>query len=135
MADTRTPQQRRRIMQAVKGKNTNPELVVRRLLHGMGYRYGLHVRALPGTPDIVLTRLKKVVLVHGCFWHAHGCKKGQPPKSRRGYWLPKLADNKRRDSAKRAALKALGWDVLVVWQCETKALPKLEKRLSRFVEN
>lgn len=121
-------------MQSVKGRDTKPEIAVRRLLHGMGYRYGLNVRGLPGTPDIVLRWRKKIVLVHGCFWHAHGCEKGRPPKSRKSYWLPKLVDNRVRDATKRKALEVLGWSVLVVWQCEIAAPEKLERRLRRFVE-
>lgn len=132
--DTRTPDQRRRIMQAVKSRNTAPELMVRRLLHAMGYRFRLHRKDLPGRPDIVLPKHRKVVFVHGCFWHAHGCPKGQPPKSRHDYWLPKLEANVNRDRAKIAELQQLGWSVLVVWQCETKDVDALRLRLQAFVD-
>lgn len=133
MPDTRSPEQRRRIMQAVKGKNTKPEWIVRRLLHRIGYRYRLHVKNLPGRPDIVFSRRKKAIFVHGCFWHAHGCRIGRPPKTRTAYWLPKLDENNRRDTSKQEQLRARGWSILVVWQCETKDLASLEFRLKEFL--
>ena len=122
-------------MQSVKSKNTGPELVVRRLLHGMGYRFRLHRKDLPGSPDIVLPKFKKVIFVHGCFWHWHGCSKGQLPKSRVKYWKTKLETNVKRDRTKREQLQGLGWKPLVVWQCETKDLEKLAKRLRVFVDD
>ena len=131
--DTRTPEQRRRIMQAVKTKDTKPELVVRRVLHRLGYRFRLHRRDLPGRPDIVLPRHRKIIFVHGCFWHWHGCAKGQPPRSRPEYWLPKLERNVKRDVTNIEQLESLGWRVLVVWQCETKELDRLTLRLQDFV--
>jgi DNA mismatch endonuclease (patch repair protein) len=134
MADTRTKEQRRRIMQAVKGKDTGPEWTVRRLLHSLGYRYRLHPRELPGKPDIVFSRRKKAIFVHGCFWHSHGCSIGQPPKSRLDYWLPKLHANKARDQHKAAQLAAMGWSVLTVWQCETKDQEALQEKLVTFVD-
>ncbi|MBL3554090.1 very short patch repair endonuclease [Rhodovulum sulfidophilum] len=132
--DTRLPEQRRRIMQAVKSKDTGPELCVRRLLHGMGYRFRLHRKDLPGTPDIVLPRHLKAIFVHGCFWHAHGCSKGRPPKSNLDYWLPKLEQNVYRDRTKMEQLDTLGWKALVVWQCETKNLEALSAKLRSFVD-
>lgn len=131
--DTRTPEQRRRIMQSVKQKNTKPELVVRQVLHRLGYRFRLHRKNLPGRPDIVLPRHRKAIFVHGCFWHWHGCPKGQLPKSRLDYWLPKLEGNVKRDRTKIEQLESLGWDVLVVWQCETRDLEELAVRLEAFV--
>ena len=131
--DTRTPEQRRKIMQSVKSKDTGPEMLVRRILHRLGYRFRLHRKDLPGRPDIVLPRHRKVILVHGCFWHAHGCAKGRPPKSRKDYWLPKLQENVRRDRTKLEHLEALGWQVMVVWQCETKDVEVLAARLKDFV--
>lgn len=131
--DTRSPEQRRRIMQAVKSKNTAPELRVRRLLHAMGYRFRLHRKDLPGRPDIVLPKHRKVIFVHGCFWHAHGCSKGKPPKSRLDYWLPKLEQNVKRDRTKTEQLESLGWTVLVVWQCETQDIEALVNRIQGFV--
>lgn len=132
--DTRSPEQRRRIMQAVKSKDTRPEMLVRRLLHSMGYRFRLHRKDLPGKPDIALPKHRKAIFVHGCFWHAHGCPKGQPPKSRLDYWQPKLDQNVERDRTKIEQLTAQGWRVLVVWQCETKDINVLAQRLKAFVD-
>ena len=120
-------------MARIGSKNTAPELVVRRLLHAMGYRFRLHRKDLPGTPDIVLPRFRKVILVHGCFWHAHGCKIGQPPKSRPEFWEPKLARNRARDEEKCAELHEAGWDVLTLWQCEIKDRTALAERLAAFL--
>ena len=133
MADTRTPAQRRRIMQAVKGKDTAPEISVRRLLHAAGFRYRLHAKSLPGRPDIVFPARGKVIFVHGCFWHGHGCQNGRLPKSRLDYWAPKIEANKERDARKEAELRDLGWDVLVLWQCETKNAEELRTRLWTFL--
>lgn len=134
MVDTRTPEQRSALMSRVRGKNTKPELIVRKLLWSMGYRYRLYDRNLPGVPDLVFKGRRKVVFVHGCFWHAHGCSKGQPPKSRLDYWIPKLQQNAERDRKKIKQLELLGWKVLVVWQCETKDIGKLSKRLEAFLD-
>ncbi|MCY4557696.1 MAG: very short patch repair endonuclease [Chloroflexi bacterium] len=131
--DTRTPQQRRRIMQAVKSKDTKPELIVRRVLHRMGYRYRLHRKDLPGKPDIVFVSRRKAIFVHGCFWHAHDCPKGRLPKSRLDYWQPKLDRNKQRDRTKVEQLRSLGWSVLVIWQCQTADLEALSFCLQDFV--
>src|ERR1035438_3891223 len=111
MADTRTPEQRRRIMQSVGTRDTGPELKVRRLLFSLGYRYRLNAKKLPGRPDIVFPGRMKAIFVHGCFWHGHGCRKGRAPKSRIEYWKPKLKNNRRRDLAQSRALKTLGWSV------------------------
>jgi len=135
MADTRTKEQRRRIMQAVRGKDTGPEWTVRRLLHVLGYRYRLHRKDLPGKPDLVFPSRKKTIFVHGCFWHAHGCRYGQPPKSRLDYWLPKLERNKERDAEQVAQLETLGWKVLTVWQCETKDTETLTAKLTAFLND
>ncbi len=121
-------------MQAVGTKNTSPELVVRKLLFRLGYRYRLHRRGLPGTPDIVFPGRKKAIFVHGCFWHGHTCPKGRPPKSKLDYWAPKLLANRLRDEKKQADLAVLGWDVLVVWQCETRDPVLLEATLRQFVD-
>ena len=134
MPDTRTKEQRRRIMQAVRGRNTGPEWTVRRLLHGLGYRYRLHRRHLPGKPDLVFVSRRKVIFVHGCFWHAHGCRYGRPPKSRLDYWLPKLERNKQRDTEVRTQLEALRWQVLTVWGCELKDLDSLTATLRSFLD-
>lgn len=119
MVDTRTPEQRRRIMQAVKTENTGPEWIVRRFLHSRGYRYRLHPKSLPGRPDIVLPGRRLAIFVHGCFWHSHDCPKGRAPKSKLDYWGPKLEANRERDVRKASELQAQGWTVLTIWQCET----------------
>lgn len=134
--DTLTPEQRSERMARVRGKDTRPEMIVRRLLHGMGYRYRLHVRDLPGTPDIVFPSRGKIIFVHGCFWHRHRCKNGQRlPKSRRAFWRAKLEGNKARDARTRRKLRRLGWDVLVVWECQLKNIERLERRLRMFLDN
>ena len=118
-------------MSRIGSKNTAPELIVRRMLHAMGYRFRLHRKDLPGTPDIVLPASRTVVFVHGCFWHAHGCKIGRPPKTRPEFWGPKLERNRERDLESEAALRAAGWRVETVWQCETRELDTLTDRLAR----
>lgn len=135
MADTRTTEQRSRIMRSVRTKDTGPELIVRRILHRLGLRYRLHARELPGRPDIVFRSRKRAILVHGCFWHAHGCTKGRAPKSRLEYWAPKLKANVARDQANVAELEKRGWAVLTVWQCETHAAEPLSERLLEFLRN
>ena len=121
-------------MSRIGSRNTAPELVVRRLLHSMGYRFRLHRKDLPGTPDIVLPGRRKAIFVHGCFWHAHGCRIGRPPKSRPEFWEPKLARNKARDDKNLAALRRAGWDAFTVWQCEIKDGEALRQRLLAFLE-
>jgi len=127
---------RSQIMARVHSEDTEPEMVVRRLVHLMGFRFRLHRRDLPGTPDLVFPRLRKVIFVHGCFWHQHRCKRGnRTPSTRRNYWVPKLHRNVARDRMVRARLRRLGWDTLVVWECQTKP-PKrdaLQERLDRFL--
>lgn len=118
--DTRTPEQRRRIMQSVRQKDTGPELAVRQALHALGYRYRLHSKNLPGRPDLVFPSRKKAIFVHGCFWHGHDCPKGRLPASRLDYWGPKIAANKERDERTVNELERSGWQCFVVWQCETK---------------
>jgi DNA mismatch endonuclease (patch repair protein) len=125
-------------MSRIRGKDTKPELVVRRLIHARGYRYRLHRRDLPGTPDLVFPRLGKAILVHGCFWHRHrdpSCKLARLPKSRLDFWEPKLTANEERDRKKIAALEALGWDVLVIWECEIKDLSFLERKTMAFLNH
>ena len=123
-----------RVMRSIRKTNTSPEMAVRRIIHRLGFRYRLHVRELPGTPDIVLPRLRKVVVVHGCFWHQHaGCRLAKLPRSRPEYWLPKLARNQERDQIAEKALAALGWRVLVIWECETKRPERVEKRIRKFL--
>ena len=117
-------------MRAVKRAHTRPEIVVRQALHALGFRFRLHRRDLPGSPDIVLPKFRTVVFVHGCFWHRHSdCRYATTPKSRQEYWLPKFEANVERDARKEAQLRELGWRVLVMWECETKSLETLEVRL------
>jgi DNA mismatch endonuclease, patch repair protein len=116
-------------MQQVKGKDTKPELTVRSLLHRMGYRFRLHRKDLPGTPDLVFPGRRVALFVHGCFWHGHGCRIGRLPKSRLDYWAPKIDANRARDARKQAALAAAGWRVAVVWQCELADIEGLAVRL------
>ena len=121
-------------MRLIRSRDTSPELIVRRLVHAMGYRYRLHVASLPGKPDMVLARLALVIEVRGCFWHRHpGCIDSHVPKTRREYWEPKLAGNQRRDAENLKRLRKLGWKVLTVWECETRSQAKLERRLRRFL--
>ena len=120
-------------MQAVKSRDTGPEMIVRRLLHRLGYRYRLHRRDLPGTPDVALLSRRKAIFVHGCFWHGHGCPKGRLPNSRLDYWRPKLNSNRERDRRNEEELRSMGWTVLVIWQCETADLEALARRLHDFL--
>ena len=133
MVDTRSPEQRRRIMQSVKTKHTGPELAVRKALFAEGYRFRLHSRDLPGSPDIVFPRRRKIILVHGCFWHGHACSKGRGSKSRLEYWAPKIEANRARDARNEEALRALGWETATVWQCELKDMETLIDRLGIFL--
>jgi DNA mismatch endonuclease, patch repair protein len=124
-------------MARILSKNTKPEMVVRRLVHGLGYRYVLHDKRLPGSPDLVFPARRQVVFVHGCFWHRHDCGRGFQPKSNATFWEAKLEGNKARDKRHLAALKSLGWRVLVVWECSTdeRSLDALARRLVRFLES
>lgn len=121
-------------MSRIKGANTKPEMAVRSLLHRLGYRFRLHRRDLPGTPDIVLPGRAAVVFVHGCFWHGHACKRTKMPKTREDYWVEKVEGNRRRDARNRRQLRALGWKVVVVWECETKSPDKLSKKLQTAID-
>jgi DNA mismatch endonuclease (patch repair protein) len=131
--DRLTPDARRRLMQAVKPEHTTPELAVRSLLHRMGCRFRLHRRDLPGTPDIVLPGRGCVVFVNGCFWHGHRCRWGRLPKTRIEYWSAKMKANRERDRRKRAELRAAGWQVATVWQCELRQPERLEARLRKLL--
>jgi DNA mismatch endonuclease, patch repair protein len=133
MVDTRTPAQRRKIMLSVGTKNTGPELVVRQILTDLGYRYRLHRKDLPGSPDIAFLGRKKAIFVHGCFWHGHECQKGRAPKSRLEYWGPKLEANRQRDEKKSKELQSLGWSVLTIWQCEIAETGELSQSLVDFL--
>ena len=120
-------------MAAIRGKDTKPEMVVRRAIHAAGLRYRLHHRALPGRPDIVFTRLRTVVFVHGCFWHAHDCRGTRLPKTRREWWRRKLEANVTRDVRTRHFLRAAGWQVEVIWECELKSVRKLNALTRRLL--
>ena len=121
-------------MSSVRHESTAPELAVRSLLHHMGYRFRLHRRDLPGTPDIVLPKHRSVVFVHGCFWHRHpGCRRATRPQTRRDYWDAKFARNVERDEENRSALARLNWKVLVVWECEVKDTERLAAVLRGFL--
>ena len=137
MVDTLTKKQRSARMALVKGKHTGPEMTVRRLVHGLGYRYRLHCNKLPGKPDLVFGNRKKVIFVHGCFWHRHddsSCKLARLPKSRLGFWVPKLEANKERDGRNEQALRAEGWGVLVIWECELTDAPALARKIRKFLK-
>jgi DNA mismatch endonuclease, patch repair protein len=132
MTDTFLPEKRSQIMKLIRSIDTTPEVKVRRFLHSNGLRFRLHLKALPGTPDIVLKKYKTVVFVHGCFWHQHKsskCRRSSMPKSNRSYWWPKLQKTIVRDKAHRRLLKASGWSVEVVWECEIN-----EKRLKKLLK-
>lgn len=132
--DIVSPEKRSRMMAGIKGKNTKPEMVVRRFVHGMGFRFRLHRKDLPGSPDIVFPRLRRVIFVHGCFWHRHlDCRFAYTPKSNTQFWLDKLRSNVRRDDSAQKALKALGWEVLIVWECEVSNPFALTKKLNSFL--
>jgi DNA mismatch endonuclease (patch repair protein) len=122
-------------MSRIRAKDTKPEIVVRRIVHCMGYRFRLHQRELPGSPDIVLPRHRKVIFVHGCFWHKHYCRYGRVrPATNKEFWEKKRRGNVDRDRRTTKALKRMGWNVLVVWECWIRDMPKLERRLRDFLE-
>ena len=130
MTDVFSPEKRSDVMRQVKAKGTTPELKVRKLLWGLGVRYRLHRKDLPGAPDIVLPGRKLAVFVHGCFWHGHGCARGaRVPKQNRPYWTAKIERNRQRDTRTQAELQARGWIPLVVWECELRDTPGLKARL------
>lgn len=134
--DTLTAAERSRRMGRVRSKDTKPELQVRRLVHGLGYRYRLHATDLPGRPDIVFRPRRKAVFVHGCFWHRHeGCSRNRLPKSpeRHDFWRNKLDGNAKRDRRNQAALREMGWDVLVIWECETSRVDTLAEKITAFL--
>lgn len=134
MTDVHTPEQRSRNMAAIKCKNTSPELIVRSLVHRMGFRYRLHRKDLPGKPDIVLVSRKKIIQVHGCFWHMHKCRYGiVKPVTNASFWAEKRLSNTKRDRINRRVLQADGWQVLIIWECWTRDLDSLQQRLRQFL--
>ncbi len=135
MADVFTPQKRSAIMSRIKGANTKPEILVRRIVHSLGYRFTLHNKKVTGKPDIVLPRHRKIILVNGCFWHGHAnCSRSTLPSTNEGFWRNKILGNKERDVRVRRKLNSEGWKVLVVWQCQTKQVERLTERLKDFLE-
>ncbi len=121
-------------MRSVRSRDTGPELKVRKIVYSLGFRYRLHQRDLPGAPDITFRPIKKIIFVHGCFWHGHSCKRGaRIPKTNRDYWIKKISGNFERDKKHKAKLKKLGWRVLVIWECQIKNTKTLEGRISHFL--
>ena len=136
--DVFSREERSGIMRRVRSENTKPELIVRKLAHGLGYRFRLHRKDLPGKPDLVFAGRRKIIFVHGCFWHQHSCKRGgRVPATRREYWVAKLERNVARDKAVTRRLRKLGWGVMVVWECQTTLgkLDRLAGRIARFLDN
>ncbi|HDV8353539.1 TPA: DNA mismatch endonuclease Vsr [Burkholderia vietnamiensis] len=134
--DSLTPAERSERMSRIKGGNTKPELIVRSLIHRMGYRYRLHGKGLPGRPDLVFATRRKVIFVHGCFWHRHeGCRLARLPKSRLDFWRPKLEANAERDKGVERRLTELGWKVLTIWECEVKDEAVLAVRVRAFLDD
>ena len=136
MVDTLSPKARSERMSLIRGRDTGPERAVRRIVHGLGYRYRLHAKRLPGRPDLVFPSRRKVIFVHGCFFHRHPdpkCRLARLPKSRLDFWLPKLTGNRERDLRNEAALIGDGWKVLVVWECELIHTKRLVSRITRFL--
>ncbi|WP_338031172.1 very short patch repair endonuclease [Cupriavidus oxalaticus] len=131
--DPLTPQQRSERMSRIRSRDTKPEMCIRRLVHGMGYRYRLHRRGVPGTPDLVFSSRKKVIFVHGCFWHLHGCTHYKMPQTRREFWLKKLEANVQRDQRVLLELANLGWESLVIWECELRDVASLRNRIVDFL--
>jgi len=138
MADVHEPETRSYNMSQIKGKDTKPEMIVRKFLHSNGFRYRLHVKDLPGKPDLVLPKYNSVIFVHGCFWHAHeGCKYFKIPKTRTEWWKEKLYGNKERDEKHIQELEVMGWNVIVVWECELKSKNRslISKKILKSLES
>lgn len=135
LTDLISPAARSAVMSRVRSKDSAPEMTVRRLLHSLGYRYRLHRAGLPGTPDIVFPSRRKVLFVHGCFWHRHAdCALARLPKSRPEFWVPKLEGNRLRDRRNTRALSARGWKVLTIWECQLNDTERLRATLRRFLD-
>jgi DNA mismatch endonuclease (patch repair protein) len=132
--DTLSPARRSANMARIRSKDTSPELVLRRLIHGLGYRFRLHRKDLPGKPDLVFPSRRKVIFVHGCFWHQHPeCREGRVPGSRLEYWGPKLRRNQERDADAQARLQGEGWKYLVLWECELKNINSTARMVRQFL--
>lgn len=136
MSDNFSIEKRSWVMSRIRSKNTSPELMVRSLAHRLGFRFRLHRKDLPGKPDLVFPSRKKVIFVHGCFWHAHNCSRGKrTPKTNIEYWSVKIRKNSERDIKVQAELKDLGWDVLIVWECDLKNLDKMTHNINEYLSN
>jgi len=136
MTDVLTQQQRSFNMSRIRNRNTRPEMIVRSIVHRMGYRYSLHKKTLPGKPDLVLVRHRKIIDVHGCFFHMHDCQYGRVvPATNAKFWRDKRLSNVERDQRNLKALRRDGWRVMIVWECETRNLPKLSKRIEKFLSS
>lgn len=134
MTDVFSAEKRAAIMRSIKGKDTSPEMMVRRMVHALGCRYRLHVTSLPGRPDLVFPSRRRVIFVHGCFWHRHRCRKGRSlPASRIAFWRRKLELNAQRDRRVRRRLRTLGWSVLVIWECQLRRPDRVRRKLERFL--
>lgn len=134
--DILSPEKRSALMGRIKGKNTGPEITVRRAAHKLGYRYRLHVASLPGRPDMVFPRLRKVIFVHGCFWHRHNCVQGRSmPRTNIAFWKAKFIENRKRDRKNRNRLRRLGWKVLILWECKCAKEQELNNLLRNFLED
>lgn len=136
MVDVLTEEQRKYCMSRIRGKDTKPEMVVRRLTYSLGYRYRLHVKNLPGCPDLVFPSRKKVIFVHGCFWHRHNCRYGRvKPRTRKKFWHAKLEGNKERHKRNRRKLQSKGWRILTIWECQTRKPEKIIDKIIDFLES
>jgi len=138
MSDRIDRERRSKNMAAIRSTDMKPELIVRRVTHSLGYRYRLHQKDLPGKPDLVFKSRRRIIFVHGCFWHQHAaarCLDGRMPKSNLEYWVPKLQKNMQRDRSNRAKLKKLNWEVLIIWECETKNIDKMSRKIDRFLSS
>lgn len=135
MSDTLLPAQRRKCMAAIRGKNTKPELIVRRIAHRLGFRFRLHASDLPGKPDLVFRSRRAVIFVHGCFWHLHSCRKGSiAPINNASFWEMKRRSNSDRDKRTLKMLRRGGWKAMTIWECQTRDIAKLAARISTFLE-
>jgi DNA mismatch endonuclease, patch repair protein len=133
--DELTPERRSANMRAIRSKGMKPEMIVRRLAYALGYRYRLHRKDLPGKPDLVFIGRRKAIFVHGCFWHQHpDCREGRPPGSNTDYWTPKLSRNIERDVENERKLRESGWQVMTIWECETKNADDLKHRIMAFLD-
>jgi DNA mismatch endonuclease, patch repair protein len=136
MADVHTPEQRSFNMSRIRGRDTKPEIIVRSIVHGLGYRYRLHCKSLPGKPDLVLRRHQKIILIHGCFWHMHHCHYGRVvPKTNADFWSNKRCGNKDRDKVIIKELRKAGFQVLTIWECQTRKPENLKRVLNRFLKS